>query len=513
MSDLIVTNAVIETMDLDFPRADTVVLTGERILALGTKGKLNGLITSHTETIDLNGRTVLPGFIDAHLHFRALAESLVTLNLSPESGISNIPQIREKIQGETIRQPRGTWIRGGGYNEIYLSEQRDPNRWDLDEVSPDHPVKLTHRSGHVHVLNSRALEQIGVSIETPDPTEGIIERDNESGEPTGVFYGLGDFLAKSIPPLDETILERGLTLANQELIQAGITSFQDASSRNDLERWRSFERWSANGSIDCRVVMMLGWNGFEEYRTNRFPLISDSIRLKRGGVKIILDETTGKLHPLQEDLNEIVLAIHQAGLQAVIHAVEETAVEAAWKAIDRALHKIPRKDHRHRIEHGSVCPPSLAERIASLGIIVVSNPAFPYFSGDRYLKTVPFSQLKYLYPLATLLIKGVAVAAGSDAPMAPVNPLAGIYGAVTRKAKEGQIVLEKEKIGIYEAVMMYTGTAARSSFDEHQRGMIAPGKLGDLVVLSDNPFSVPEKAIKDIQVEMTIIGGKIIYRR
>ena len=272
-------------------------------------------------------------------------------------------------------------------------------------------------------------------------------------------------------------------------------------------------RWKARGLLDSRVVMMLGLRGFEEYQSGRFPMIKNKNQLKPGGVKIVLDETTGKLFPTQDDLNEIVLSIHRAGLQVAIHALEETAVEAACNAIEQARHTFPHRDHRHRIEHCSVCPPDLAERIASSGIMVVSNPAFIYFSGERYLKTVNPSQLNHLYPFSTLIGKGICTAAGSDAPIAPVNPLAGIYGAVTRRAKEGGIVLEKEKISVYEAVSMDTNMAARSSFDEQQKGMIAPGKLADLVVLSDNPFTVPEEAIKDIKVEMTIIGGKIIFRR
>jgi predicted amidohydrolase YtcJ len=512
MSDLFITNALIETMDPDFPRADTVALKDGRIMAVGDRDKLKGFINNRTEIVNLNGRTVLPGFIDAHLHLRALAESLVTLNISPERGISCITDVQERIYRESLKRPPGTWIRAGGYNDIYLSEQRDPNRWDLDTVSPDHPVKLTHRSGHAQVLNSRALKLLNITIETTDPPGGLMERDLETGEPTGVFYGPGDFLSALIPPLDSAQLDQGVKLANQELIKAGITSFQDASPRNDLERWRSFERWQVNSFLDSRVVMMLGLKGFEEYQSDQFPMIKDKNRLKPGGVKIILDETIGKLFPSQKDLNEIVLSIHKAGLQAAIHAIEETAVEAACIAIEQAQLIYPRKDRRHRIEHCSLCPPSLAGRIAALGAMVVSNPAFIYFSGERYLKTVPPSQFKYLYPFSTLIKNDVYTAAGSDAPIAPVNPLAGICGAVTRRAKEGGIVLEKEKIGVYEAVAMYTGRAARSSFDEHQKGMIAPGKLADLVVLSDNPFKVPEEAIKDIQVEMTIMGGKMVYR-
>lgn len=475
MSDLYITNASIVTMDPDFPRADTLAIKDGRILAVGARDKLEGLLNIRTGVVDLNGKTVLPGFIDAHLHLRALAESLVTLNISPGNGVSSIAHIQERIHRESFRHPPGTWIRAGGYDETFLEEQRDPNRRDLDAAAPDHPVKLTHRSGHAQVINTRALTLLNITIETPDPSGGLMERDLETGEPTGVFFGQGDFLSSLIPPLAKGQLDQGVKLANQVLIKAGITSFQDASSRNDVERWRSFEGWKADGFLDSRVVIMLGWKGFEEYQSSQFPMTKDKNQLKPGGVKIVLDETTGKLFPTQEELNEVVLSIHKAGQQAAIHALEETAIEAACNAIEQAQRIYPRKDLRHRIEHCSVCPPDLAERIASSGIMVVSNPAFIYFSGERYLKSVNPSQLKNLYPFGTLMKNGVSLAAGSDAPIAPVNPLAGIYGAITRKSKSGGIVLEKEKISVYEALAMVTGMAARSSFDEQQKGMIAPG--------------------------------------
>jgi predicted amidohydrolase YtcJ len=445
MNDLYITNALIETMDPDFPRADTLAIRDGRILAVGASDKLKGLIQNRTDVVDLQGRTVLPGFIDAHLHLRALAESLVTLNLSPESGVSSIGHIQERIHHESLKCPPGTWIRAGGYNEIYLAEQRDPNRWDLDGVVPDHPVKLTHRSGHAQVLNTRALKWLNITIETPDPPGGLMERDLETGEPTGVFYGPSDFLSSQVMPLDKGQLDQGVRLANEELVKAGITSFQDASSRNDLERWLTLEEWKANGFLDSRIVVMLGWKGFEEYQSSRFPIIKDKNQLKPGGVKVVLDETSGKLFPNQEDLNEIVLSIHKAGLQAAIHAIEETAVEAACSAIEYAKRYLARRDHRHRIEHCSVSPPDLAERIASSGILVVSNPAFIYCSGERYLKTVTPSQLNHLYPFARLIKNGVPVAAGSDAPIAPVNPWPGSTGRSPEEPKMVGLFWKKKR--------------------------------------------------------------------
>ena len=198
MTDLLILNAVVLTMDENRPRAQWVAVKDGRILAVGEEGDLKSLGHNSTEVIDLDGKTILPGFIDAHLHLRALAESLVTLNIGPASGVSSISHIQERIHHQTLTLPPGTWIRAGGYNEIYLSEKRDPNRWDLDTAAPHHPVKLTHRSGHAHVLNSLGLTNIGISKETPDSDAGIIDRDLETGEPTGLLYGMGDFLSQAL---------------------------------------------------------------------------------------------------------------------------------------------------------------------------------------------------------------------------------------------------------------------------------------------------------------------------
>jgi predicted amidohydrolase YtcJ len=507
MTDLLLVNANVMTMDPLYPRADAVAIKGGRIFAVGPESSLRDLRNNRTIVIDLDGKTILPGFIDAHLHLRALAESHVTLNIGPASGVSSIADIKDRIYQQALKLQPGTWIRAGGYNELYLTDQRDPNRWDLDMAAPNHPVKLIHRSGHAHVLNSLGLTYAGISKETPDPDEGLMERDLE----TGVFRGLGDLLTKVIPPLEDSQLDMGVKLASQELVSYGITTIQDASSRNDMKRWQSFEQWKRDGSLRCRIIMVLGVKGFEEYKADRFSSNMDENHLRLGGVKIVLDETTGKLYPSPEVLNGLVLSIHKTGLQVAIHAIEETTVEAACNALEHAQKISPRSNHRHRIEHCSVCPPDLARRIASLGGMVVTNPAFVYFSGERYLKTVPSHQLKYLYPIRTLMKNGILVAAGSDAPVAPVDPLAGVYGAVTRKAQSGVVVLAEEAIAPHEALRLYTEFAARSSFEEDLKGIIAPERLADLVVLGDDPTAVPIEEIKEIPVEMTILDGEVVY--
>jgi len=511
MADLILFNANVITMDPACPKAQLVAVKNGKILAVTTNDDLKKCKKKKTKTVDCKGKTVLPGFIDAHCHLHTFAESFVTLNLEPHNNVRSISDIQTRIKDLSQQLPPGTWIRGRGYNEFYLVEKRHPNRWDLDQITSAHPIKLTHRTGHAHVLNSLALKIVGISKETPDPPDGLIERDIKTGEPTGLFYRIGDFLSKKIPPLDNQQLDLGMKIANNKLLSVGITSIQDASSHNGIEQWKMFHRWKDEGLLNPRVVMMLGIKNFYAYREEDFVTQLDKSQLRLSGVKIILDETTGHLSPNQDVLNEMVLKVHQSGVQACLHAVEETAVEAACSAIEYALKKFPKSDHRHRIEHCSVCPPSLAKKLASLKIIVVTQPSFIYYSGERYLRTVPSGQLKHLYPIATLLRSGVKVVSSSDCPIASANPLMGIYSASSRMTETGEMVLSEEKTTPQQALKMYGENAARTTFEERIKGSIYPGKMADIVVLSGDPTKLPINEIKDIKVEMTILDGEVVW--
>ena len=513
MADLILFNANVITMDPLYPKAEGVLIKNGKILSATTTDALKKWDRMKATTIDCKGKTVLPGFIDAHLHLYALAESHVTLNLEPDHNVRSISDIQNKIREYSQTLPSEAWLRGRGYNEFSLAEKRHPNRWDLDQITSTHPIKLTHRTGHAHVLNSLALKKVGISSETPDPPDGLIDRDVNTGEPTGLLYRMGDFLAKRIPPLESDQLDQGMRIANEELLSMGITSVQDASSHNGIEQWKMFCHWKEKGLLKPRLTMMLGTEGFSVYRREDFEPKMDESQLDLGGVKIILDETTGLLRPSQSELNQMVLKIHHAGFQACLHAVEEKVVDAAYSAIEYALKKLPKSDHRHRIEHCSVCPPSLAERLAALGIMVVTQPPFIYYNGDRYLRTVPPEGLKHLYPIKTLLKRGVQVAASSDCPIIPADPLMGIYAAATRTTETGQTVLPEEKITPEEALRMYRETAAKATFDDAMKGSISPGKLADVVVLNGDPTKVPINDIKDLEVEMTIINGEVVWEK
>lgn len=511
--DLVLINANVITFDPIQPKATWVALGDGKIVGIGTSDDLSLNHPTGVEIIDCRGRTVLPGFIDAHCHVPAYAEGLVSLSLSPREGVLSISDIQCRISEVRSDRAPGTWIRGKGYNEFYLAEQRHPNRWDLDSAASSHPVKLTHRSGHAHVLNSLALDCAGITATTGDPPGGLIDRDPATGEPTGILYGMGDYLSRKIPLLDDAELKRGVALANEKLLSYGITSVQDASSHNGLRQWRRFSQWKERGIFKPRVTMMMGVQSFAQLIRGSYSSRIEENQLRLGGVKIIVDETTGSLHPSQKKLEEKVLGIHKAGLQVIIHAVEEGVIEAACNAIEHALQARPRHDYRHRVEHCSVCPPHLVRRLHDLGLVVVTQPSFIYYHGDRYLKTVPDDQQQYLYPVGTMLSNGLLVAFSSDFPITDPNPLVGIYAAITRMSESGDIVLEGERVGRTEALRMYTLSAAVANFEEGMKGSVSPGKVADLVVLSENPLVVDADSIKDIQVEMTIVGGQIVWSR
>ncbi len=511
--NFILINTNITTLDPLFPKAAWVAIANDKFFKIGYGDDWKDLNTKSSHIVDCSGKTVLPGFIDAHLHIVSYAKSLVTLNLSPSNNVFSISDIQSIIHRYSRNRPPGTWIFGKGYNEFYLGEKRHPDRRDLDKAAPDHPIQLTHRSGHAHVLNSLALKRVGIGKETGDPAGGMIERDLKTGEPTGLLYEMGDFLSARIPPIAPAELERGLQLANGELLCSGITSFHDASSHNDRDRWNLFKSWKAHGMLQPRVNMMLAYDTFKKRVCKTLSANVDKSHLRLGAVKIILDDTTGRLHPPQKDLNEMVLEVHESGMQIAIHAIDEASIGAACSAIKYALDRIPTKDHRHRIEHCSVCPPSLARQIASLGIMVVTQPPFIYYNGERYLETVSGEQLEHLYPFRTLLQQGISLAGSSDCPIVPPNPLIGIYAAVSRVGQKNHRVGRQEKISAGDALRMYTRNGAQASFEESIKGTITPGKLADLVVLNGDPTQLPPDELKRLQVEMTMIGGQVVWQR
>jgi len=511
VADLILKNAKVVTMDARQPAAEMVAITSNKIRLVASNEELESVAGAKTRIIDCQGKTVVPGFNDAHCHIISFIRKLFSLDLSPSS-VNSIADIKTAIRRRAQNTPPGKWLFGTDYNEFYLAEKRGPTRWDIDEVAPHHPVVLSHHSLHVCVLNSSALSLAGITRETPDPAGGRIDRDPDSREPNGILFEmLGYIREKVIPPLSEEELIEGIALASKHYLSYGITSLQEATASNDYNRWQTFQRFKETGKLQGRVYMMLGAEAQSQFQQMGLTTGAGNSQLRLGGVKIMLGEVTGQLQPPQPELNQQALNGHRADFQLAFHASEQSTVAAAITALEYVHSHLPPAGRRHRIEHCSECPPHLLERLSKLQTIIVTQPPFLYYSGERYLATVPADQLLWLYRIKSFINGGLIVAGSSDSPVVPDNPLVGIYAAVTRQAESGQQLLPQECISASQAITMYTINAAYASCEEGIKGSITQGKLADIVVLSNDPTRSPPEQIKDIKVEMTIIGGKVVY--
>jgi hypothetical protein len=508
-ASLVLRNANVITLNPRRPQARSIYIQGGRILKVSVRDIDPAATGPGTRVIDCAGKTVIPAFHDAHCHIQGYAESLLNIDVSLAS-VRSIEDVVDRIKGAAKALPAGNWIRCAGYNEFYLAEKRHLTRHDLDRATSVHPVKLTQRSGHAHVLNSLALAMAGISNESEEPPGAMIERDIETGQPNGLLYGMGAYLAQRIAPAGDDELDTAVTRAGRTLLSLGITMAQDASPGNDTARWNRFIEWKRKGLFAPRVVMMFGAGELDSLK-GRQPFYDKETGLGSGAVKIMIDEVRGSLNPSQAELNRLVLEIHGRGQQVTIHAVEETTIDAAITAIEQAMKQRPRIDSRHRLEHCSVCTPAMARRLARLGAGVVTNPGFIYYSGERYLSEVPPHQLEHLYAINAMLKAGIRVAAGSDAPVASPDPLKGIYAAVTRRAATGQVVTPDEAISPLDALKLYTLNAAYSCFRETQTGSIAKGKYADLVVLNGDPLTVNPEELNHLKVEMTVLDGEVVY--
>jgi len=493
------------------PGAELVAVEDGRVLLIGGNDELERVRGAGTRVIDCQGKTVIPGFNDAHCHIYSFVWKLVSLDLSPPSVVS-IDDIKSAVRRQAQNTPRGEWITGTDYNDFYLAEKRHPNRRDLDEVAPHHPVMLAHRSLHACVLNSQALLRAGITGETPEPPGGIIDRELDTGEPSGLLFEMVGYVReKVVPPISEGELLRGIRLAGENYLSLGITSVQDATMVNDFSRWQALRRFKESGDLKSRVTMMPGAGALPELLERGLGFGSGDSHLRLGAVKLMLSEATGEVQPTQSELNRLILDIQRAGFPVGIHAVERGSVAAAISAIEYAVSQPASTGMRYRIEHCSQCPPELLERLQRLGVVIVTQPPFIYYSGERYLATLPAEQLEWLYRIRSFHRSGLTVAGSSDCPVVPANPLVGIYAAVTRRAETGQLLLPDEAVSADEALAMYNLNAAYAGGEERVKGSLAPGRLADMVVLSEDPLKAPPERIKDIRVEMTIIGGEVVW--
>lgn len=504
-ASLLLHNARVLTMDAARPRASAVAVGRNGcFLAVGDGAELSSLCGPATHVIDCRGLTVVPGFIDAHCHIMSAAAHLLSVDCSP-AAVSSIADIQAAIKQRAVTLPSGQWLRAVGYDESDLAERRHPTRWELDAAAPAHPVRLIHRTGHACVLNSLALRLAGIDITTEEPPGGHMERDLTTGEPTGLLLEMDEIIDRVVPRLADDELDRSVKLVSQHLLSQGVTCVQDASVTNGPDAIARLRRLHDEQYLRQRLSALVGYQALEwlveERRRQRMDV---------AGVKIALSELGDEIYPAADELGQMLSRADAAGIPAAVHAVSEAAVAITVAAFAKALVG-SRRHLRHRIEHASECPPLHGRRIARLGLTVVTQPAFIYHNGDRYLRTVERRRLPHLYPLRSLLAAGVPVAAASDAPVAPASPLLGLYGAVARRSRSGQLVAPEQAITVEEALAIHTLAAARAIAMERVLGSITPGKRADLVVLSADPTNLTADELLSLRVEMTVLDGEIVW--
>jgi predicted amidohydrolase YtcJ len=522
-ADLALTSGKVLTMNQPQPYAEAVAIKDDKIVQVGTNEEIKPWIGKNTKVISLKGKTVVPGFIDTHIHVADFGRLLTWIDLS---AAGSIKEMQESLSRHVEKVAKGKWLLGRGWDETRFAEKRLPTRFDLDAVSPDNPVIFYHQNGQVCVVNSKALELAGVTRLTPVPAGGAIDRDAETGELTGVLRDNATNLVWAvIPEPSEEELVEAAGLACQKIVEAGVTSVHwMVLSPIEIQ---IIQRLRRENKLPLRVYIIMPMNLLDNVTglASRLGLGDNMVRI--GGVEIGADgylaartaallqpysdnpATSGRLLCTQKEMNAAAAKILKAGFQLVIHAVGDKAVDAALTTIERVSRETPRKDARNRIEQAAVLNKGLIERMKMQKAVVSVQPRvvaseFSVWSATEHLGA---KRAKWLYPLKTLLKEGIRVVGGSDCPMEPLSPLLGIQAAVTRE------FIHEERITVGEALRMYTVDAAYSSGEENIKGTVETGKLADLTVLSHNPAKVPPNKIENIKVEMTIVGGKVVYSK
>ena len=516
--NLLLLNAKVITMAQGQPVAQAVAVRGQKILAVGSSKEVAALAGAGTKIIDCQGMTLLPGFNDTHCHLLATA------------AVSSIPGLQQALGDRSNKNRQGDWVLGFGYDELSLAEKRHPDRWDLDRAAPNHPVRLDHRSGHAVVLNSLGLAQAGINRDTADPTEGVVQRDDATGEPTGLLLEMGGFLAQRLKnQRSEGDQSEGVSRLNRKLLSYGGTSTQDAGPQNNLDRLATFGKLQASGLFAPRITMMAGSACLGEFSVEGMAFGSGNQWLRLGQLKIMLTLTTGQLYPDVETLSELIVAARKGGFPVAIHAIETEAVAAAARAIGEIRppslykegqevgHVVPVP--RYRIEHCSECPPEVAAIVQASGAVVVTQPGFIYWNGDKYLERVDPSLLPWLYPVGSLSNAGVRVAFGSDAPVIDHNPWPGIYSAVTGLTLTGGSLrgdistgpVASQVVPLTSALSMYSLGAADAEGTEEFKGSIEPGKLADLALLDADVAGLDPSELMGVRTAKTIIEGRLVW--
>ncbi len=543
-ADLVLTNGKVVTVDENFPEAEAVAVSGDRIVAVGSAKKIKAYIGDATRVIDLEGKLAIPGFIDSHAHFTGVGEARMVLDLTKTKNWGEIVA----LVGEAARKAApGEWIRGRGWHQEKWDQTPDPNvdglpyHQDLSKVSPDNPVLLTHASGHSCLANAKAMELAGISKTTSDPPGGEIVRD-PAGRPIGAFRETAQGLvgrALAGYEMKRTEAERmadeqkAIELAAQECLSKGITSLHDAgASFATIDLYKSL---AEEGKLGIRIYAMIGegndrlQESLSRYRiegAGQNHLTVRSIKrfmdgaLGAHGAWLLepysdLPSSTGlNTTPLDEIKETARLAVEN-GFQLCTHAIGDRANREILDIYEEAFSTHPdKKDLRWRVEHAQHLSPSDIPRFGALGVIPSMQGVHCTSDGPWVIKKLGEERAREgAYVWRKLIAGGAVICNGTDAPVEDVNPIPCFYATVSRKMKDGAVFFPEQRLSREEALRTYTLNGAYAAFQEELLGSVQPGKLADITVLSKDIMTVPEDEILKTEVVMTIVGGKVLYQK
>ncbi len=540
-------NANVITLDSVRPRASDVVVLAGRIVAVGNNSEVEGVSTLGEAvpgmlSIDAGGRTLIPGFVETHAHplMTALSQaSTVDCGTPPNRSIEDV---LERLAEAVAKAAPGEPIRGRTYDDSMIAENRNLTRQDLDRVAPENPVSVLHISGHLTYVNSRALADSGIHAETADPEGGLIERD-DSGEATGVLFENAARLVAGLaarPDVEEMI--GALGWASDRLVQAGVTTVHDAGSFPFAKSFRAYQEAAERGVLKPRAYVAAAYTGLaaqhgaEEVvpRLEAAGMRSGfgSERVKLGILKMWQDgsiqgysgalscpyhdspEALGMTLMPQDVFNAVVAQAADAGIQVGTHGNGDRAIDSILDAYEAGLAAHPGMDHRFRIEHCQAVRDDQLDRMAELGVLASFFNLHVYYWGarhrDRFLGPERGPRIS---PLRLAKDRGIVFGCHSDWWVTPVDPLMNMQVAVSRQTREGEPLGPELTLTPEEALRSMTIDSAYLGFEETTKGSIEVGKLGDLVLLSDDPLSVAPDGIEAIEVDATVIGGEVVYDR
>jgi predicted amidohydrolase YtcJ len=530
-ADVVYLNGNVYTMDEKNPRVSAMAIKNGRFRYVGSDKGARKYVGNKTSVVDLRSRTVLPGLIDSHLHFRAIGEFKTKLDVywKPKQ------EILELVARAYQKARTGEWIEGFGWNQEVWASPVFPTKHDLDKIAPDLPVCLERTDGHAAWVNSKALEMASITKETLSPEGGEIIKDS-TGDPTGMLTDTAaNLVSKYIPPLDKQKMLKAFELAQEELLANGITSGQDAGC--DLETMALLKNLYQSGKLHLRLYVRL-WipegnstPGGEVYAKGReIDLYQNRLTIR--GIKLLVDGALGSrgafmLNPYsdragysgnqivaEERLYALVKRAREAGFQVSVHAIGDAANHMALNVYERVLTENPDPHPRFRIEHAQVVTLEDIPRFARLGVIPSMQTVHATSDMKMAEKRIGPLRIRGAYAWRKFLNSGSIIANGTDAPVELINPFHGLYAAVTRKDRNGLPNggwYPEERMTREEALKSYTIWGAYAAFEEKVKGSIQTGKLGDFVVIDKDYFACGETEIKEIKVLQTVLGGKVVY--